>query len=226
MTNWLLPEKGERGEERCRGRSMCSWPMPWIWPETLAKRGGGARSVPCPADRRPAPPWWQARAGFLQWKALWLLAGAPLVWLNGCQLCQGDGRAGVSPLIETSPSSEPLTLGEQDLCQSTSNLLRNRWKQPRLRRSVRRDAAYNCEFLRSKAGIMFSPESRLLTLQQILWTCLQTKIDIITLHWASSVKLFGFDLFRKARNTFVSALLNADFSTLKVMSEGIKVSRL
>lgn len=78
------------------------------------------------------PPCWQARAGLFQWKALWLLAGTPLVWLNGCQLCQGDGRAGVSPLIETSLSSEPLTFRTQDLCQSTSNLFPNRWKQPQV----------------------------------------------------------------------------------------------
>lgn len=139
---------------------MWSWPIPWIWPETLKKQGVVLGVSSFPADSGNAPPWWQASPGFLQWKALWLLAGAPLLWLNGCQLCQGDGRAGVSPLIETSPSSEPLTLREQDLCQSTSNLLPYKWKQAQLRwRSVKvtQPIIASC---RSKAWIILSPELR------------------------------------------------------------------
>lgn len=125
--------------------------MPWIWPKTLKKSEAVPQCLPVLSTAGNASPWWQA---FLQWKAPWLLAGTPLVWLNGCQLCQGDGRACISPLIETSPSGEQLTLREQDLCQSTSNLLPNRWKQPKLRwHNDPTIAGY-----RSKEWIMLRPD--------------------------------------------------------------------
>ncbi len=155
-----------------------------------------------------APPWWQARAGFLQWKALWLLAGTPLVWLNGCQLCQGDGRAGVSPLIETSPSSEPLTLREQDLCQSTPNLVPNRWKQPQVRwRSANVMQPITAAY-RSKERILLSPELHqgrwcflrhiqlLNSEEKVLWTSLWADTNLVS-GWGSisnqarEIKLFG-----------------------------------
>lgn len=76
--------------------------------------------LPVALTASSAPPWWQV---CLQWKSP-LTAGrnssARPEWLSA----PSGWRTGryFTPLIETSPSSQQLTLWEQDLCPSTANL--------------------------------------------------------------------------------------------------------
>lgn len=156
------------------------------------------RVSPCPADSWG---WPSLMTGLPSMKSL-LIVGRNSSGLAECLSALSEWwTGGVSPLIETSPSSEEPSQGEQDLWQSTSNLLPNRWKQPEPSSTLmwcdnwwlEKQSVSNAQSAVTFRRLMFCWTSLpTIKLSAFLRTHLLTRINIMELNQATEVKLFRF----------------------------------